>query len=102
MAAVAHAQRHGGPDAQTQHLGDGWGLGADRLAIQGIAGGEQPYRLGEDLTAVFNGEIYNHVALREQLTRLGRVRVKKHGTEQYETRRCSMSPSIATESARQH
>ncbi|WP_436500486.1 asparagine synthase (glutamine-hydrolyzing) [Actinokineospora sp. HUAS TT18] len=66
LAAVAEAQVHGGPDAQTVVNADTWALGNNRLAIQGIAAGEQPFRL-DGLTCVFNGEIYNHRALRAEL-----------------------------------
>ncbi|MEV6138200.1 asparagine synthase (glutamine-hydrolyzing) [Nocardia sp. NPDC051990] len=67
LTAVAQAQRHGGPDAQTMHVGAGWALGSNRLAVQGVDHGRQPYRFGPGLMCVFNGEIYNHVALRGQL-----------------------------------
>ncbi|WP_432176272.1 asparagine synthase (glutamine-hydrolyzing) [Streptomyces sp. Tue6028] len=70
LHAVARAQRHGGPDATTLHSGDGWALGNNRLAVQGVADGRQPYELG-DLTCVFNGEIYNHRELRAELAALG-------------------------------
>ncbi|HVK21133.1 MAG TPA: asparagine synthase (glutamine-hydrolyzing) [Actinokineospora sp.] len=66
LAAVAQAQIHGGPDAQTVVNAGKWALGNNRLAIQGIAAGEQPFRL-DGLTCVFNGEIYNHRALRAEL-----------------------------------
>ncbi|MFF0461199.1 asparagine synthase (glutamine-hydrolyzing) [Streptomyces mexicanus] len=71
LRSVAAAQRHGGPDAQTHATGSGWALGNNRLAIMDLDGGEQPYRLGEHIVAVFNGEIYNHQELREKLTARG-------------------------------
>ncbi len=63
-----HALRHRGPD------GDGFfedghaALGHRRLAIIDVAGGAQPIA-NEDRSAwiVFNGEIYNHLALRRDL-----------------------------------
>jgi asparagine synthase (glutamine-hydrolysing) len=67
LRAVAAAQRHGGPDAQTFAAGPGWALGNNRLAVMGLDGGEQPYTAGEDLIAVFNGEVYNHKELRAAL-----------------------------------
>jgi len=70
LKTVAALQRHGGPDAQTHVTGDGWGLGNNRLAIMDLDGGDQPYVLG-DITAVFNGEIYNHQELRDSLVRRG-------------------------------
>jgi asparagine synthase (glutamine-hydrolysing) len=60
-------QLSGGPDRQSHVAGAGWALGANRLAIQGIAGGEQPFRHGDGVVAVFNGEIYNHNDLRDRL-----------------------------------
>ncbi|GAA0441446.1 asparagine synthase (glutamine-hydrolyzing) [Streptomyces olivaceiscleroticus] len=71
LRTVAALQRHGGPDAQTRTSGAGWALGADRLAVVDLDGGAQPYTLGEDIVAVFNGEIYNHDELRDLLTARG-------------------------------
>ncbi|MEE1929411.1 asparagine synthase (glutamine-hydrolyzing) [Streptomyces sp. TRM 70351] len=71
LRAVAAAQRHGGPDAQTHTSGRGWALGSNRLAVMDPDGGAQPYTLGRGITAVFNGEIYNHRELRERLTARG-------------------------------
>ncbi|MFI5932123.1 asparagine synthase (glutamine-hydrolyzing) [Actinoplanes sp. NPDC051494] len=71
MDAVAALHRRGGPDSTGSAAGPGWALGSNRLAIVDIDGGEQPYRLGEHLTVVFNGEIYNHNELREHLRGLG-------------------------------
>ncbi|MBI3688222.1 MAG: asparagine synthase (glutamine-hydrolyzing) [Actinobacteria bacterium] len=70
LRMAAAAQRHGGPDAQTCATGPGWGIGSNRLAIMDLDGGQQPYRLGE-VHAVFNGEIYNHDALRRDLRARG-------------------------------
>ncbi len=71
MRTVSAVQRHGGPDAQTQASGAGWALGSNRLAVMDPGGGAQPYRLGEHLTVVFNGEIYNHAELRRHLRERG-------------------------------
>lgn len=47
-------------------------LGAVRLKIIDLQGGDQPITLEEaGLTVVFNGEIYNHVELRRELENLG-------------------------------
>jgi asparagine synthase (glutamine-hydrolysing) len=70
LRAVADDMIHGGPDAQTVGTGASWALGNNRLAIQGVAHGRQPFVLG-DLTCVFNGEIYNHRRLRDQLAARG-------------------------------
>ncbi|MEU3455868.1 asparagine synthase (glutamine-hydrolyzing) [Micromonospora sp. NPDC006766] len=64
---VAGRQRHGGPDATGLVRASGWGLGSNRLAIIDQDGGAQPYDLDGRITAVFNGEIYNHDELRRDL-----------------------------------
>lgn len=59
---------HRGPDAQRAVLLDGVALGHARLAILDLAGGGQPMTDPQaGLVIVFNGEILNHGALREQL-----------------------------------
>jgi asparagine synthase (glutamine-hydrolysing) len=70
LDSVSQALIHGGPDAQTVYRGDTWALGSNRLAIQGIANGDQPFSL-HDMTCVFNGEIYNHRVLRKELENRG-------------------------------
>ncbi len=70
LQKVSREQLSGGPDAQTFCIRENWSLGSNRLAIQGIDGGAQPYHL-DKLTCVFNGEIYNHKALRTSLKRYG-------------------------------
>ncbi|MEW2621374.1 asparagine synthase (glutamine-hydrolyzing) [Streptomyces sp. NPDC048106] len=71
LSAVSAAQHHGGPDAQTWATGPGWALGSNRLAVMDPHGGDQPYRLGDHITVVFNGEIYNHTELRARLRARG-------------------------------
>jgi asparagine synthase (glutamine-hydrolysing) len=72
LAAVAELQRHGGPDASGIRRGETWSLGSNRLAIMDPAGGRQPYQLRDGaITVVFNGEIYNHAELRDQLRQHG-------------------------------
>jgi asparagine synthase (glutamine-hydrolysing) len=63
---------HRGPDG-SGHFFDGCaGLAMTRLAIIDIAGGQQPKSARDgDLQVVFNGEIYNHRALRRELVALG-------------------------------
>jgi asparagine synthase (glutamine-hydrolysing) len=64
--------RHRGPDAEGVHVDTGIALGVRRLSIIDVAGGHQPVS-GEDgaVTVACNGEIYNHVELREELVELG-------------------------------
>src|SRR5689334_9983884 len=63
---------HRGPDAVGFHLDGAVGLGVARLRIVDLTTGDQPMG-NEDgsVQVAFNGEIYNHVALREALSRRG-------------------------------
>jgi asparagine synthase (glutamine-hydrolysing) len=63
---------HRGPDRQAVFHSRLVSLGAARLKIIDLAGGDQPM-LAEDGSAViaFNGEIYNHLELRRELEALG-------------------------------
>jgi asparagine synthase (glutamine-hydrolysing) len=64
--------RHRGPDSQGTYLGEGAGLGVQRLAIIDLSTGDQPI-MNEDETVVviLNGEIYNYRELRAELKRAG-------------------------------
>ncbi len=65
--------RHRGPNQQGVFESLDVSLGAVRLKIIDLHGGDQPMVLeGGDLVIVFNGEIYNHVELRRELEALGR------------------------------
>lgn len=68
VRAMCDAIAHRGPDAAGYHVADGVALGMRRLSIIDISGGQQPIA-NEDgsITVVFNGEIYNHHALRQEL-----------------------------------
>jgi asparagine synthase (glutamine-hydrolysing) len=67
LQRAAASMKHGGPDRQSYHAEVTWALGTDRLAIQGVQGGDQPFMEQNGLCTVLNGEIYNHRELREQL-----------------------------------
>jgi asparagine synthase (glutamine-hydrolysing) len=59
--------RHRGPDDVGVWTGDGAQLGQSRLSIVDLSSaGHQPMELG-DLVLVYNGETYNHEALRTEL-----------------------------------
>lgn len=62
-------QRHRGPDWSGVYVDEGAILVHERLAIVDPAGGSQPL-LSDDgqLALAVNGEIYNHVALKDRLT----------------------------------
>jgi asparagine synthase (glutamine-hydrolysing) len=63
---------HRGPDDEGFYTDGAAAIGMRRLSIVDVAGGHQPLS-NEDgsLFIVFNGEIYNHLALREQLIARG-------------------------------
>src|SRR5450432_4052779 len=63
---------HRGPDQQNVFLSPDICLGAVRLKIIDMNGGGQPFISADGATVVaFNGEIYNHAALRDELEQLG-------------------------------
>ena len=74
VRAMCATLRHRGPDDEGVHTDQAAGvtIGARRLSIMDIDGGHQPL-CNEDGTvwAAFNGEIYNHPKLREDLRRRG-------------------------------
>ena len=74
LRAMNDAMIHRGPDDEGIHVDPqaGVGLGARRLSVIDVAGGHQPLcDQSKQVWAVLNGEIYNHVALREQLRARG-------------------------------
>ncbi len=63
---------HRGPDEAGVWMGEGIGLGMRRLAIIDVTTGHQPvFNETGRIAVVFNGEIYNHVELREALRARG-------------------------------
>lgn len=63
---------HRGPDQHGIVESANASLGAVRLKIIDLAGGDQPMRTEDgDCTLAFNGEIYNHAELRRELESLG-------------------------------
>ncbi len=73
---------HRGPDDEGFYTDGVAGIGMRRLSIVDVKGGHQPLS-NEDgtLWIVFNGEIYNHLALREQLIARGHRYVTNSDTE---------------------
>ena len=68
IGAMASALRHRGPDEEGFFVTPHVALGVRRLSIIDVAHGQQPIFNGNrSKVIVFNGEIYNHVALRRQL-----------------------------------
>ncbi|MGH7299623.1 MAG: asparagine synthase (glutamine-hydrolyzing), partial [Candidatus Rokuibacteriota bacterium] len=63
---------HRGPDADGFLFGEGAALGHRRLSIIDLSTGDQPiYNEDRSKAVVFNGEIYNFVALRTELEQAG-------------------------------
>ena len=77
--AMCRRLTHRGPDDEGYAELPGVSLGMRRLAIVDLAGGRQP-QANEDGTVVtvFNGELYNHAALRRELTARGHIFATHH------------------------
>ena len=79
MCEVIH---HRGPDSRGHWLGDGVGIGIQRLAIIDLDTGDQPiWNEDETVVVVQNGEIYNYRELREDLIARGHTFRTKSDTE---------------------
>jgi asparagine synthase (glutamine-hydrolysing) len=64
--------RHRGPDDQGTYVDGPVALGMRRLSIIDLTTGDQPLTSEDgEVVVVFNGEIYNHLSLREELERKG-------------------------------
>ncbi len=64
--------RHRGPDQEGTYVSEGISLGAVRLRIIDLDGGQQPMSSGDGQTVLaYNGEIYNYRELRETLEARG-------------------------------
>lgn len=83
LAHAAGAITHRGPDAHGVHTASvgryDVGLAHRRLSILDHEGGAQPM-LSQDqrVSVVFNGQVYNHAALRDELTAAGYAFVSDH------------------------
>ncbi|MGA8028879.1 MAG: asparagine synthetase B, partial [Bryobacteraceae bacterium] len=72
LRRATQSLHHRGPDQQGFFESPDASLGAVRLKIIDLEGGDQPMRTERDDTVlVFNGEIYNHAELRLELEQLG-------------------------------
>ena len=82
LHAMCDAIQHRGPDSDGQFLAGSVAMGVRRLSIIDVAGGRQPIS-NEDgtVTVVFNGEIYNHHALRRSLEAVGHRFATRSDTE---------------------
>jgi asparagine synthase (glutamine-hydrolysing) len=72
LQRAVHSLTHRGPNQQGVYEGQDASLGAVRLKIIDLEGGDQPIQTEDgSCVIVFNGEIYNHAAIRRQLEDLG-------------------------------
>jgi asparagine synthase (glutamine-hydrolysing) len=72
LTRMNETQHHRGPVEGGVHREPGIGFGHRRLSIIDLSSGQQPlFNEDHSVVVVFNGEIYNFVALMEELTRLG-------------------------------
>jgi asparagine synthase (glutamine-hydrolysing) len=73
---------HRGPDATGIHCAAQAGLAHARLSIIDLEGGQQPMSIaGGTLWITFNGEVFNYIELREELTRKGHTFATRSDTE---------------------
>lgn len=66
LASIQQALYHRGPNEQEIYTDGNIALVHTRLSIQDVSNGHQPFRY-KNFTIVFNGEIYNHLELRDDL-----------------------------------
>ena len=72
LRRITDALSHRGPDGEGYYQNGNIGLGHRRLAIIDLATGDQPMFSSDGaLALVFNGEIYNYLELRAELSSLG-------------------------------
>ena len=72
LRRMCESIRHRGPDDRGFYVDSHVGLGIQRLSIVDLEGGHQPMATADgSIQVVFNGEIYNHAALRDELSRDG-------------------------------
>jgi len=73
---------HRGPDSRGTFVGEGAGIGVQRLRIIDLETGDQPiFNEDESIVIVQNGEIYNYRELRESLIGAGHRFATKSDTE---------------------
>src|SRR5947208_3105371 len=68
LRTMTHAMRHRGPNDEGFHIAPGVALGVRRLSIVDVEGGHQPFaNESGEVVAIQNGELYNHLDLRDEL-----------------------------------
>lgn len=74
--------KHRGPDDSGFYIDKGISLGIRRLSIIDVAGGKQPiHNEDETVWVIYNGEIYNHLELKDDLDEKGHKFYTKCDTE---------------------
>jgi len=82
VRAMCDTLKHRGPDDQGCYVDEFAGLGVRRLSIIDLASGHQPMtNENRTIWLVFNGEIYNYLALRRQFEHRGHVFRTRSDTE---------------------
>jgi asparagine synthase (glutamine-hydrolysing) len=82
LARMAQRIRHRGPDAEGVLEHESIHLASRRLRVVDVEGGDQPiFNEDRSIGVVFNGELYNHRALRAELEREGHVFSTRSDTE---------------------
>jgi asparagine synthase (glutamine-hydrolysing) len=79
---MARALVHRGPDEEGFFYGPGVAMASRRLAIVGLADGQQPVsNEGRNLFVVFNGELFDYIEIRKELTDRGHLFLTHCDTE---------------------
>ena len=79
---MTDAMTHRGPNDRGTYQVDGVALGVRRLSIVDVEGGHQPFsNEAGDVWAIQNGELYNHVDVRDRLVADGHVFTSRCDTE---------------------
>lgn len=79
---MTNTMTHRGPDDEGYFFHKSLGLGFKRLSIIDLQGGHQPMSdQDESVWIIFNGEIYNYLELRRELTSFGHVFQTNSDTE---------------------
>jgi asparagine synthase (glutamine-hydrolysing) len=82
LVRMRDVMTHRGPDGAGLHLAPGVGLGHRRLSIIDVAGGAQPMYAAERRVAiVYNGEVFNHPAIKAELEAQGHTYQTRCDTE---------------------
>ena len=72
LVRMTRTLTHRGPDGEGFHFAQGVGFGHRRLSIIDIKSGQQPMTSAQDdVTLVYNGEIYNFIEIRKELEAKG-------------------------------